>query len=450
MLSRQYTLVILFLISCSSTNISNTVTVPQSGLVYKTVHSFSYREGIHPTASLLDGQDGYLYGTLSQGGANAGWDGTHDCGSNFYVGSDIQSYHCPGSLYRIALPGTEIIGTGSTGDGFTTLRSFMPIDDVTKRNDNGYQPYASLVNGPDAEIYGVTAYGGRPIQYNTEGCGTFFRLKPYDVKHSFCTYERYTDGQSPKGGLTSVGESFYGVASGGYYNTGVVYSIDTDGTVTNLHSFDRAEANRNGDGLNPYGTLILGQDGMLYGMTSFGGFNGYGTIYRLNLDGSAFSKLYDFLEYLSPITVDKPSSNALVLAPDGNLYGFVPGGSNGTGQIIKVSEGVVSTLYNFPYVLVTSWPRFANSDGAFPLATLLVAQDGYLYGTTWTGGFYGVGTIFRIKIDGSDFSVVKNFTSIEGANPCAGLIQLSNGKMYGTTYAGGAYGFGTIFSLESI
>jgi uncharacterized repeat protein (TIGR03803 family) len=91
---------------------------------------------------------------------------------------------------------------------------------------------------------------------------------------------------------------------------------------------------------------------------------------------------------------------------------------------------------------------FAGSNGSSPECTLITGNDGALYGTTRTGGSSNLGTVFKINLDGSGFATLKNFLGMDGNDPESGLLQGSDGTLYGTTYAGGTSNRGTIFRLN--
>ncbi len=79
---------------------------------------------------------------------------------------------------------------------------------------------------------------------------------------------------------------------------------------------------------------------------------------------------------------------------------------------------------------------FTRIDGANPYAPLLQGTYGIFYGTTFSGGTHGLGTIFRINPSGS-FAVLFNFDFAHGANPYSPLIQGSDGDLYGVTASRG-------------
>jgi uncharacterized repeat protein (TIGR03803 family) len=128
----------------------------------------------------------------------------------------------------------------------------------------------------------------------------------------------------------------------------------------------------------------------------------------------------------------------LVIDRSGNLYGTSSsGGSFGSGTVFKVdSSGHESALYNFT----------GGADGGGPQASLLLS-GGHLYGTTNSGGASGAGTVFEVTLSGIE-TVLYTFTGkADGANPDASLIRDGAGNLYGTTFAGGTNGNGTVFKL---
>jgi uncharacterized repeat protein (TIGR03803 family) len=130
---------------------------------------------------------------------------------------------------------------------------------------------------------------------------------------------------------------------------------------------------------------------------------------------------------------------ALVQATDGNLYGTTTqGGQYGGGTIFRLTlNGTLTTIYNF-------CSQSSCVDGSLPWGTLLPAIDGNLYGTTRTGGTYGQGTVFKMTLSGT-LTTLYSFS--DGGTPYAGLIQATDRNFYGTTCYGGARGFGSVFKM---
>jgi len=140
-----------------------------------------------------------------------------------------------------------------------------------------------------------------------------------------------------------------------------------------------------------------------------------------------------------------PAYGNLIQASDGNLYGMTEsGGANGNGTVFKITPaGVETVLYSF---------AGGTTDGAIPWGGLIQASDGNLYGMTESGGAYGFGTVFKITTAGVEtvlYSFNPGGTPADGANPYGNLVQASDGNLYGLTESGGANGDGTVFQITT-
>jgi uncharacterized repeat protein (TIGR03803 family) len=213
-------------------------------------------------------------------------------------------------------------------------------------------------------------------------------------------------------------------------------------TFTTLQSFDFT------DGSGSYAALAQGVNGDFYGISMAGGANsgtttGYGTVFKMTPSG-VLTALYNFCG-LSNCADGYYPNGPLVLATNGDFYGTTQdGGANGYGTIFKITpSGTLTTLYNF-------CSQTNCTDGANPYAGLIQATNGNLYGTTYNGGAHGGGTVFKITPTGTP-TTVYSFCSqsgcADGGAPWAGLIQATDGNFYGTTYSAGAYSYGTAFKL---
>ncbi len=292
-------------------------------------------------------------------------------------------------------------------------------------------PSGSLVEGTNGALYGVSEGGGEAEQ------GTLFRLNKdgtgFTILRSF--HGTNCDGSSPEGGLCLAGNgSLYGVTwAGGCSNLGTLFRIDLDG---GNYSVLRSFAGSGDDGAQPFGGLVQAGNGRLYGTTTKGGQHNLGTVFCLNLDGNGYRVLRSFTGTNGDGA--QPSA-APVQASDGALYGTTySGGSNNLGTVFTLH------LDGSGYQVLRSFSG-TQGDGAQPRASLVQGSDGAFYGTTCQGGSANQGTIFRLYPDGTGYSVIKTFTGSEDANPLAPLILATNGVLYGTTRGGVNDLNGTVF-----
>src|ERR1039457_6836297 len=187
------------------------------------------------------------------------------------------------------------------------------------------------------------------------------------------------------------------------------------------------------NGANPhYVTLVQGTDGNLYGTTQVSTGTG-GTVFKVTTGGT-LTTLHTFCEGGDCSDGAEPLAG-LVLATNGNFYGTTSnGGTNSVGTVFQItSAGALSTLHSFD-----------NTDGADPEVALVQAANGNFYGAT-SGGGTGAGTIFQITSAGA-FTSLHSFDGTDGDYPDASLIQGASGNLYGTTYEGGG-GSGTVFEI---
>ena len=350
-----------------------------------------------------------------------------------------QSFSAPQSGSITAVVPNETIALPA--QTFTTLHSFDGAD--------GNGPYAGLVQGTDGNLYGTTAWGGETHS------GTVFKITPSGMLttlYSFCS-QLYSfpydcpDGDGPEAGLVQATDgNFYGAVScdsGIALCFGTVFKITPAGTLTTLHGFGGT------DGTFPLGTLVQATDGNFYGTTFFGGayndnycgdyFLGCGTVFKITPSGS-LTTLYSFCSQGSPCTDGAGPNAGLVQAADGNLYGTTTtGGGGGRGTVFKITPGgTLTTLYSFC--------SLSNCrDGSGPNGALVQATDGNFYGTTYIGGAYNYGTVFKVTPSGT-LTTLHSFDGTEGGDPHAALVQGTDGNFYGTTYYG-ANGYGTVFKI---
>src|SRR5581483_4064102 len=277
-------------------------------------------------------------------------------------------------------------------------------------------------------LYG-TARGMDWVLFAVNSDGTGLSVLP--------TFTGGSDGGSPLGDMIVEGNTLYGTASsgGGASSEGTVFKLNIDGTgFTRLHTFAAASFPpfTNSDGAGPRaGVALLGNT--LFGTTYYGGTSGHGTIFSVGIDGASFKTLYNFTG-----SIDGASPNGALLLASGTLHGTTfSGGGSGFGTVFAVNTNGTGlrTLHSF-----------TPSDGTNPNGGLILSGN-KLYGTAAEGGPSGSGTIFAVNTDGTGFTNLYSFTGSDGARPKGGLI-LSGNILYGTTSFGGNFGNGTVFSLS--
>ena len=319
---------------------------------------------------------------------------------------------------------------------------------------DGTYPFAGLVQYPaDGSLYGTTAAGG------AHDLGAVFKVNPTTgaeaVLYSFAGGR--TDGASPNGLMLATDGNFYGTTYlGGTSDAGIVFRLTPAGTATVLYSFGRLSAN---DGANPLAGLIEdAADGNLYGTTVAGGpyGSGSGTIFKVNPTTGAETVIYAFTGNGGVVlSTDGALPEApLILANDGNFYGTTySGGSYGAGAVFKVTPtGIESVVHSFG----GDGASGSSGDGAYPLGSLTQDANGNFYGTTNAGGAFNQGTVFRVTPTGTE-TVLHSFSgdgaisgSSDGAFPGGGLLIGTNGSLFGTTFLGGADSQGAFYKLTGV
>jgi uncharacterized repeat protein (TIGR03803 family) len=317
---------------------------------------------------------------------------------------------------------------------------------ATFDGDNGSQP-GSLVQGLDGNLYGTTGVGGA---YQS---GTVFQLTPagsLTTLSSFCRVKGCPDGQYP-GELILAGDgNFYGgTAYGGTHNYGTIFRITAAGVGSRVYNFC-AQTNCS-DGTIPSG-LVQSAGGTFFGTTLQGGGNAgsLGTIFSVS-GANTITTLHTFCSQLN--CPDGGYPNGAIQAVNGNFYGTTSvGGSSKNYEIYgtifgMAPNGTFKTLYRF-------CSQTNCSDGYGPVAGLVQGSDGNLYGVNPFGGNLancfedGCGTVFKITPSGSLttlYTFCPQSSCPDGGAPFAGLIQANEGNFYGTTLTEGFNSAGTVF-----
>ncbi|HLX96555.1 MAG TPA: choice-of-anchor tandem repeat GloVer-containing protein [Verrucomicrobiae bacterium] len=367
-------------------------------------------------------------------------------------------------LYGVTVSGGNfsdgsVFAINPDGTGYTNLYNFTGLPFyLSGTNTDGAYPMGDLILS-GTNLYGTAWVGGN------SGLGTVFKAGTNGT--GFTNLYSFTgsgDGTKPYAGLVLAGGTLYGTTSGGGSSgVGTVFAINTDGTgYTNLHSFAALDpvTLTNADGAHPRARLVLA-GALLYGTTPNGGSSADGTVFAISTNGTGFTNLYSFTA-LDPVTqtnTDGASPYAGLLLSGNSLYGTAQlGGRAGFGTLFKINrDGTGFTnLYEFtPSDGMTYLP--VNGDGAYPYGALILSGN-QLYGTAQQGGSSGYGTVFAVNTNGTGFinlysftadSGLPAYTNRDGGFPMGDLV-LAGSTLYGTTSAVGSSYYGTVFALNLV
>jgi uncharacterized repeat protein (TIGR03803 family) len=400
----------------------------------KVLHNFNGKDGYEPKAGLIFDPSGNLYGTTIFGGTSFEEGGAYGYGTVF-----------------------ELRPKAGGGWAEKVLYSFCSL---TNCIDGDYP--SGLIFDTSGNLYGTTSEGG------AYGGGTVFELTPkaaggWAEKVLYSFNANSTDGYGSLAGLVFdasgniYGTTYFGGASG----NGTVFELmpkaDSGWVEKVLYSFN---GGTDGNGVNA--GLIIDALGNLYGTTSEGGTHYAGTVFRLThkADGRWTEKILHNFGYYNGKDGSTPNGS-LILDARGNLYGTTYFGGDricdgyGCGAVFELTpkaggSWTETVLHNF---------NANGKDGYYPQANLIFDASGNLYSTTYEGGgyicgYYTCGTAFELtpKAGGGwTEKVLHRFCSPatcgDGIFPLSGLIFDASGNLYGTTAAGGAYGFGAVFEI---
>ena len=370
--------------------------------MYTVLHTFSGGgDGASPSTGLTPGPAGSYYGT------------TYGAAGQL------------GSIFKLKPAGGSWI--------LNTLYRFQGGSD-------GSGPLGRVSVASDGTLYGTTFEGGTGYGICNGGCGTIFHLTPgarvpltaLSTWNETVLY-RFTgmsDGGGPRGDL--VQDSMANLYGTGYY-PGVVYEL-----------MDQQQAVLYSPGnYNASGGMIFDSAGNLYGISVFGGQYGLGCVYELSPSPSGWTAqmLYSFTGQSDGSTPE----GGLIMDSSGNLYGttaYAPGYNGTVFELSPVAGGGwnFQTLYSLP---------LGSGVPGGPLDALAMDGGGNLYGTTYYGGSYGVGTVFElVPFNGSwTYVLLHEFTGgSDGSFPVSNLVFDNEGNVYGTASLGGN-GYGVVYTI---
>ena len=320
--------------------------------------------------------------------------------------------------------------------------------------ENGAGPSARLVIGPDGVLYGTTAAGGGGsciYSNGYRGCGTVYSLRPparapatviYDWASTVLYRFSGDDGSYPQGELTfdQAGNIYGATINGGSVGWGLIYSLTpaNGGWTQNV----LYQAHGNGDGAYAWGGVVFDQSGNLYGVFSQNGPEGYGAVYKLAPSGSGWTESTVHAFTFSGNDGASPQGG-LILNSAGDLLGTTVHSPTGGGTVFELTPSGGGWSYDFLYGL-------SGGIDIGPYDKLFMDASGNLYGTTFADGRYGYGSVFKLtrSSGGWTYTSLHDFTGgSDGANPTCRMAMDSTGKLYGTASGGGAHGKGVIFQI---
>ncbi len=343
------------------------------------------------------------------------------------------------------------------GGGCGTVFQLRPVGPAWVLNriygfhhDEGWQPLARVVFGPDGALYGTTLAGGTYGDY-----GTVFRLQQpsQPCKTAICPWNQTVlwnfgggdDGINPGvGDLTFDAEGrIYGTTyTGGARSLGTVYQLTPipggGWTESVVYSF---QGGLSGDGALPWANVTFDPAGNMYTTTMEGGGADCGTAVRLYPSQSGWA---DTILHSFACSSDGQYPLAgLVFDPAGNLYGAtVERGPSQSGTVFELAapdgSGGYSIIYNF------------NGIGYGPSNSLTLGSDGGLYGTAQGDGQYGQGTVFKLTYANGTwtYTSLHDFTGRDdGGTPFSRVAFDADGNLYGTASMGGSFGYGVVWKI---
>ena len=375
----------------------------------ETGFSLTFKTNKHSTQSSGPPPSGNLATLASVNGASSGTNGGYPNG----VTLDSQ-----GNLY-----GTTVNG-GADGDGtvFELAKGSSAVTTVASFDGtNGAQPVAGVTLDAHGNLYGTTPYGGPGGLY--DGAGTVWEIaKGSDTITTLGSFNG-TNGIRPMGGVAfDAQDNLYGTTEyGGSDSSGTVWEIvKGSNAITTLASL-------NGTNGFPNAGVTLDAQGNIYG-------TGYESVWELAKGSSTVTALFSHIS---------GAYGGVTLDAQGNLYGTTIGG--GLGHVGYGSVWELSELADGSYSITTRF--FNRTNGAAPVAGVILDALGDLYGTTSEGGASGDGTLWEILHGSNTITTLVSFNGTNGTGPVGRVTLDGAGNLYGATGSGGAYGFGTVWEF---
>lgn len=342
--------------------------------------------------------------------------------------------------------GGTIFKINEDGTGFQILNTF-------NSKSTGDIPNGNLIKANNEKLYGMTPGGGDTTSFFL-GHGVLFSFDPLGNIYSDLFNFTKASGIQPAGSLIqATNGKLYGMTQMGGDTTinpnggGTIICFDpSNNSLNNLFDFEKSS------GYYILGSLMQASNGLLYGMTNTGGdttidqANGVGVIFSFNPIANTYSRLFNFEG-----TNGANPRGSLIQATNGLLYGMTSYGGPDTnhyagnnyyypGAGVIFSFDIVNNIYTVIH-------NFDSAHGALPYGSLIQASNGLLYGMT-AGALGNNGNIFSIDPSTNTFIDLHDFNYADGSSPFGDLIQASNGKLYGLASEGGIDSSGVIFNYN--
>jgi len=329
---------------------------------------------------------------------------------------------------------------------------------------DGIGPLAGVVLGPDGSLYGTTGEGGNGA-CNGVGCGTVYQLRPSPTRPRtpldpwketvLYRFSGDADGARPESDLifdqagNLYGTTYLGGQFGMYCSTGcgVAFELVPSGgtwTESVIHAFLGYDQ----DGQFPTSGMTFDAAGNLYGTTFQGGTIGNGTVYELTPSGSGWTSTA--LHNFDPEqTYGIDPMGGVIFDSAGNLYAATSSGAGSADDALSVFQ---MTLSSGKWTLHPLYTMDRSSGGFYgPWGRLTMDAAGSLYGTTYAYGVYGLGSVFKLTYSNGSWipTVLHDFTGgADGGSPQAGVTLDANGNIYGTAFRGGSgEGYGVVWEI---
>jgi uncharacterized repeat protein (TIGR03803 family) len=272
-------------------------------------------------------------------------------------------------------------------------------------------------------LYGNTKYGGK------SGAGTIFKYNILQSSFSnIFNFDINKSNRIPDNKMILIDSFLYGVASGtqNLLDSGSIFKISLDGKKY-IKLFDFKSPFEFGQ--NPLGPLVRNGN-FLYGVTKNGGIYSGGNLYRIDLNGNNFKKIFNF--DIDTFSIFRPLATPTLV--DTWFYGVLESYSFNQRCIYKVSINGNS----FKIIGLSNSNLFSPN---------LVYKNGHIYGTTTKGGLYNKGSLFKLRVKDEVFTYLNDFNGYNGAEPIGELL-LDDQYIYGSASKGGIKNLGTLFKFE--